>query len=158
MLIARKLIFYVILLMSFADIQFISAQQAKHLPSLKYPESSQELEAEKINAIFHDVENALSPNDIDLLTQHIFKQVKLTLRDAENGYFSENQAIYIIKNYFATHKVVNFKFTLSRISGEPPFATGGGYWNIKGKQEKFQVYITVTERDKRWVLAQFIIY
>jgi hypothetical protein len=144
--------------MSFTDIQYISATQTKQFTPQKYSENSQEPETEKINSIFHDVENALSSNDVDLLTQHIFKQVKLTLRDAENGYFSENQAIYIIKNYFTTHKVINFKFTLSRISAEPPFATGGGYWNMKGKQEKFQVYITVTERDKRWVLAQFIIY
>ena len=112
----------------------------------------------QVSIVFNDVESGLVSNSVNFAAKHFSRQIYISLQGAESGYFSMNQAMYILENYFTARKVINFKFTTTKLSGEVPYATGGGYFTLKGKQDLFQVYISLAKNDSRWVITQFNVY
>jgi len=112
----------------------------------------------QVSIVFNDVESGIVSNNVDFVAKHFSRQIYVSLRGAESGYFSMNQATYLVENYFTVRKIINFKFTTTKLSGEVPYATGGGYFTLKGKQELFQVYISLSKNDSRLVITQFNVY
>ena len=154
-----KIIIFIVVILFFNQYaQNIFAQKSQANTYRDPTQRNQVVQSEKIKSIFNDISKSISSNKIELLSMYIFKQVKISLLGAEIGYFSENQVTSILENYFNSRRVVDFKLPSIKTSDEGPYATGGGHWNIKGKQEKFQVYITIAEQEKRWVITQFKIY
>jgi hypothetical protein len=84
--------------------------------------------------------------------------VYLNIRGAESGYFSANQAHYVLQNFFNQHKPVSFSFTSYGESGGSPYATGRGSINVKGNREFIQIYVSLAKFKDRWVIGQFNIY
>jgi hypothetical protein len=158
MKITNKTVFRVFVLLLTMFILPLQSQIAQQNSFQASSIQSKEPDTEKLNSIFQDIQSGLITNDVNLILRYISKHVKLNLRGSDNGYFSENQALYILDNYFSTRKVINYQFTVKKLADVVPYAIGEGYWNIKGRQEKFQAYITMYVRDNHWVITQFKIY
>ena len=148
----------VVVLIFIIDVQQLVGQKNRLNSSQENIKQNQERQAEKINSIFHNIEIGLATNNIELLSKHISKQLRISLRGSETGYFSENQAMNIIESYFNNRRIIDFNFANIKSSDEGPYATGEGHWNTRGKQEKFLVYVIIAERDNRWVITQLKIY
>ena len=85
-------------------------------------------------------------------------QVYVNLRGGESGYYSANQAYYLLENYFKTRRLVNFNFTTIGESDSNPYATGSAGFNEKGSRERAQVYVSLSLAGNRWVITQINIY
>jgi len=108
--------------------------------------------------IIQYVENGIINNNVDFFSAYLAKRVDLNLRENVTGLFSNNQAYYILKNYFYNHRLSNFSFTKISLENGMPYATGGGSSVIKGKRVVYQVYISLSFQENKWVISQFNVY
>jgi hypothetical protein len=110
------------------------------------------------SAIFSDIQAGLRSGDVTLFSKNLAKQVYLNLPDIAGGFFSDNQATYILKDYLKAHRMVSFKLSTTNMTGPTPFATGGGTYLRRGNPELIQVYIALKKSADRWVIAQFSVF
>ncbi len=111
-----------------------------------------------VSLIFEDIQAAVRSGDLSPLSRHLAKQVYLNLADVEGGFFSENQALYILKDYFRSRRVLSFKFSSSNTVEGTPYATGGGTYLHRGSQELLQVYVALKKSGDGWMISQFSVY
>lgn len=132
------------------------------LSNIPYPHSDNPQpdyqKSENPSEIFEDVQKGIIPKDVGAFSKHIAYQIYIDLRLLERGYFSANQAIYILQAFFGSRHVVNFKFSTISIEGETPYATGGGLFTIRGRRESFQIYVGLSQQNRHWVITQFNVY
>jgi Domain of unknown function (DUF4783) len=108
--------------------------------------------------IIRDVETGIVKNDVKSFTRYFDKNIYITLREGETGYFSANQAVYVLQNYFESHRFLRFTFSKVNVTDVPLYATGGGTFLSKGSQEQVQIYITVSHVKSGYVITQFCVY
>jgi hypothetical protein len=109
-------------------------------------------------SVFQLVESALEAGNIGALSQHLGTQVFLNLRGGESGYYSANQAYYVLENYFKNRKLVQIDLTTMSESEATPYATGRAAFNVKGSREHAQIYLSLTMVGGRWVVTQINVY
>ncbi|MBI4536042.1 MAG: DUF4783 domain-containing protein [Ignavibacteriae bacterium] len=108
--------------------------------------------------IFEGVQQGLSSGNIGVFAEHFASQVFVNLRDGESGYYSANQAYYVLENYFRSRRVMSFDFTTIGESESNPYATGSAGLSFKGTREIAQVYVSLSRAGDRWVITQINIY
>jgi hypothetical protein len=108
--------------------------------------------------LFRTIQNGVASGEVESLSRHFGSNIYLNIRGTESGYFSANQAYYVLQNFFNQNKPVAFSFTSYGESGESPYATGRGSINVKGNREFIQVYVSLVKFKDRWVIEQFNIY
>jgi hypothetical protein len=108
--------------------------------------------------IIRDIESGILQNDVKSFSRYFDKNIYITLRDGETGYFSANQAVYVLQNYFESHRFLRFSFSTVNLTDVPLYATGGGTYLAKGSQANVQVYITVSHTRGGYVITQFCVY
>jgi len=84
--------------------------------------------------------------------------VYVNLRGGESGYYSANQAHYVLENYFKTRRLVNVKFSTIGESDANPYATGSATFVERGTRRLAQVYVSLTRSGERWIITQINIY
>ena len=114
--------------------------------------------ASKAGALFRTAERGIISADFDALAPSFGKQVSMTIRGSESGYFSSAQAVTILRNYFSSRKTLQFSFTRVNESATHPYATGRLDFEVRGSKESVQVYVSVARQDSLWVISQFNIY
>ncbi len=113
---------------------------------------------EKPSVTIGQIELAVRSSDIQLISKYFLRPVFISLRGAESGYFSANQASLLLHSFFESRRVVRFTFTTISET-EEPFATGGGVMiEDKGSRQSFQIYVALLKVDNRWVISQFNVY
>ncbi len=116
------------------------------------------LQTQHKNEIFRIVQESVASGEMSELLRNIGSHVYLNIRGVESGYYSANQAQFVLQNYFNLHKPLSFSFTSYGESGGSPFATGRGSINVKGNREFIQVYVLLSRQKDRWIISQFNIY
>ena len=108
--------------------------------------------------ILDEIQNGISKGDAALFSRHFGSQVYISLKGSEGGYYSANQALYVLQNFFSSHRPISFAFSTHGEADETPFATGRGHLNARGVRESVQVYVSLTQHNGRWVVAEFNVY
>jgi hypothetical protein len=126
------------------------------------PESSKETEVstQKLaqRQILGEIQSGIAKGDASLFADHLGPQVYLSLKGSEGGYYSANQALYVLEGFFSVHRPISFAFSTQGEAEDSPFATGRGFFTAKGLRESAQVYVSLTRSEGRWVVAEFNIY
>src|SRR5512140_32585 len=104
------------------------------------------------------VQEGLSTGNVGLFSRYMSSQVTVTLKGAESGYYSANQAYYLLANYLRTRQFARFTFSTIGGSEGNPYATGSVKFNYRGKREIAQVYVALARMGGRWVITQINIY
>ena len=112
----------------------------------------------RLNALIENIHHGILSGDVQLFSEHFAHQLYITLRGKEGGYFSSNQALCILQNYFSGRRTLNFRFTTVSTTGSNPYATGGGTFLVKGNPEILQVYVALAGTGDGWVITQFNVY
>ena len=105
-----------------------------------------------------EIERGIGKADVAAFSAHFARQVAVNIRGGENGYFSANQAYYLLQSYFTAHRAVQFKFTTIGETAGIPFATGGGSFTFRGSKQTVQIYVTFRRSGERWLITQFNAY
>jgi len=113
---------------------------------------------ENYKHIFSAIEKGIDQGNIEFFAQYLNKRVSLNMPTGESGYFSSNQAYYIIKNFFGFRKLIRFSFTTYGETDRVPYATGRAVFRYKGNSEFVQVYVALTKLDSIWVIDKINFY
>ena len=111
-----------------------------------------------ISEIFRKVEFGLKTNSINNFKDDFGEIVSMTIGSGEHGYYSANQAVSVLVNYFSEQRLSSFEFSAINEKVSIPYATGRFIYIQKGIQKSAQVYISLTLQDSIWVISQFNIY
>jgi len=109
------------------------------------------------NLIFSDIETGILSNDVQKIAKHFSAQPYISLLNGVNGYYSSNQAYYIIEDFFNSFKVVSFEMSETKIEDAVSFGKGDYYFEKKGKRELAHLYITLSKSGSRWYISQISI-
>ena len=113
---------------------------------------------EDYRAVFETIRQALEAGSVNPLSRRFAPQVQVNLRGGESGYYSPDQASYLLDSYFRTRRLVNLRFSSIGESDLTPYATGGATISFKGSREIVQVYVALSLAGNRWVISQINIY
>ncbi|MDP3150807.1 MAG: DUF4783 domain-containing protein [Ignavibacteria bacterium] len=102
--------------------------------------------------IFSDIEQTFSSGNISLISAYFPSQIYLSLSNGVNGFYSSNQAYYILQDFFQIYQPINFKFT-QRSYSENGFATGIFTFENRNKKGTAQVFISVEFSGAKWKIS-----
>lgn len=108
--------------------------------------------------LFTRVQEGLSTGAVDRFSEHMAPQVYINLTGGENGYFSGNQAHYVLAEYLRKRRLVNLKFSTIGETDSTPYATGSATLFVKGTRGIAQVYVSLTRSGEGWNITQLTIY
>lgn len=111
-----------------------------------------------LKTFIESIEQRITSGTVQLPSQDFGRQVYMMIRGKEGGYYSNNQASYILQNYFSGRRALNFRFTTTSMTGKTPYVTGGGMFMVKGNTEILQIYIALSSVNGRWIITQWNIY
>ena len=107
--------------------------------------------------IFNDIESGIISNDVKKFSQHFSSQPYISLVNGVNGYYSSNQAYYIIEDFFNTFKIVSFKMEETKTEVSVSYGKGNYYYEKKGKRQIAHLYITLSKSGNKWYITQISI-
>jgi len=107
--------------------------------------------------IFNDIESGINSSDVTKISKYFAPQPYISLINGVNGYYSSNQAYYILEDFFDTYKVLSFKLDESKIDEAISYAKGEYYFEKKGKREIAHLYVTLSKSGSRWQITQISI-
>jgi hypothetical protein len=107
--------------------------------------------------IFDEIETGILKNDVKSFSQYFSSQPYISLINGVNGYYSSNQAYYIIEDFFKSFKVIDFNFSEKKTEESVSFGKGKYYFEKKGKRESANLYINLTKQGSRWYITQISI-
>ncbi len=118
---------------------------------------AQESKSREINKLFIKIEEGLSTGSVDKFSVYFNSRNYLSLANGSSGYFSSNQAYYIIKDYLSIYKPISFKFTNIVQETNSPFAAGNLKYNNNGIRGNATVFVTLQLIDNQWRISQITI-
>jgi len=62
------------------------------------------------NVIFQEIENGIVESDVSKIARYFSPKPYLSFSNGVTGYYSSNQAYYVLENFFNIYKVISFKF------------------------------------------------
>jgi hypothetical protein len=104
--------------------------------------------------ILTDIERGIAKGNISEIFKNLSPQTYFSLTNGIRGYFSSNQAYYILEDFFKVYQVLSFKFHSIQTENGNPYATGIYMYEFKGKRETAQVYISLKNVGKSWKIIQ----
>jgi len=111
----------------------------------------------KISNIFSDIEIALSKGDVDKLSVYFSHQTYFSLANGKNGYFSSNQAYYILEDFFSNYRAISFKFNNINTKGASPYSSGTYIYEFRGMKKVSKTYISLKNMGGNWKISQITI-
>lgn len=109
------------------------------------------------SVILSEIETSIQDNDIQTLSKYFTSQPYISLINGVNGYYSSNQAYYILEDFFKTYKVVSFSFDEKKAEESVSYGRGAYYYEKKGKRETAHLYITLNKAGSKWYITQISI-
>jgi len=107
--------------------------------------------------ILEEIEIGIAKAKLSTLSPHLSSQIYLSFLNGVSGYYSSNQAYYVLENFINEYKVISFKFDSFNFNTITPFAKGTYYYEHKGNRSEAKVYLTMKLIGKTWKITQISI-
>ncbi len=145
-----KILFLLLLFGSFST--FSRTLQTKH-----YKDINNLVIEEPAQAAFDKIESSIAAGSVERLSDYFSSQMYLSLTNGISGYYSSNQAYYVLEDFFKIYRVVDFKFNSIKNGEDNVFATGLYNFIFNEKRESAQVYVSIKRAGKKWKITQLTI-
>lgn len=109
------------------------------------------------SVVFDEIETAINSGDVSVLSRYLSSQTYFSLTNGINGYYSSNQAYYVLEDFFKVYRITKFKLNNVRTGISNPYATGTYYFDYRGRRSSAQVYISLTRSGSNWNISQLTI-
>ena len=109
------------------------------------------------NVIFQEIENGIVESDVSKIARYFSEKPYLSFSNGVTGYYSSNQAYYVLEDFFNIYKVISFKFDHKKNDDSVSYATGIYYYESNGKRDSAKVYITLSKIGDNWFITQISI-
>ncbi len=107
--------------------------------------------------VISEIEESIKNSDVIKLARFINSKTYFSLMGNINGYYTTNQAFYLLEDFFKIYKVQLFKFNQINSFENNPYATGTLYYENKGRRNKAQVYVSLKRVGENWIISQLSI-
>lgn len=115
------------------------------------------IQSAKVNYTFNNIETAFTEMNIENLVTYLGVQTYLNLPNGTNGYYSANQAYFVLEDFLKNYRTTSFKFTDKNTSDINPYATGVFKYNLKGNNNSSHIYVQLRKTSKKWNITQITI-
>jgi len=112
---------------------------------------------ESYHSALDEIGNGISSGNISAIYNLFSSQIYLSLTNGVSGYYSSNQAYYVIQDFLKTHQVVSLDINDIQEDEENVYATGAYSYLVKGKKESSLIYICLKRSNKKWKITQITI-
>jgi len=107
--------------------------------------------------IFREIETGIKEAEVKNISKYFGSQTYFSFSNGINGYYSTNQAYYVLEDFFNLYKVTSFKFDHIKTDKNISYATGKYNFDNRGKRSTAQVYISIKKIGSGWQITQFTI-
>jgi hypothetical protein len=143
--------FYIILSLFCLNLVSSSYSQQNFNPGTKTNKQSE------CYKVFSDIGTGISGQDVESIARYFSSQTYLSLSNGISGYYSSNQAYYVLEDFFKIYRVTAFRFDNIQSDSNNPYATGEYQFEYRGKRDLAQVYIALKKTGKNWKITQITI-
>lgn len=148
----KTLFFYTVIAVLLAVSIKLFAQQENYKQNLS---TGNKVKIQSI--IFRDIESGIINNKVDKISQHFSSQPYISLINGVNGYYSSNQAFYILEKFFNEYRVVSFRLEEGKTEGTVSYGKGDYNYEQKGRRESAHFYVTLSKSGSKWYITQLSI-
>ena len=121
----------------------------------------QNLNSNSLNSAAHglldDIEKGISDTKTSNISPYLSSQVYLSFLNGISGYYSSNQAYYVIEKFLEEYRVISFRFNKFKLNATSPYAIGTYYYEHKGNRSEAKVFVTLKFTRKSWQVTQISI-
>jgi hypothetical protein len=142
--------FYIIL--SLLCLTLLSSTYAQNFN----PKAQNQKQSES-HKVFSEISNGIANQDVESIARYFSTQTYLSLSNGISGYYSSNQAYYVLEDFFKIYRVTAFRFDNIQSDSNNPYATGEYQFEYRGKRDIAQVYISLKKTGKNWKISQITI-
>ncbi len=107
--------------------------------------------------VFKKIEKGISSNDVSAISRFLSSQTYLSLSNGISGYYSSNQAYYVLEDFFKLYRVTSFRLNNIHTDDDYPYATGVYNYELKGRRGSAQVYVSLKYAGGKWKITQITI-
>lgn len=107
--------------------------------------------------IFRELENNIKEGNVAGISKYFGQQTYFSFSNGISGYYSSNQAFYVLEDFFKLYKVTSFKFDHIKNDKNNSYATGKYSYDNRGKRSIAQVYISLKKIGNNWNITQLTI-
>lgn len=108
-------------------------------------------------SLFHEIESGISKGNVQSISRYLSTQTYFSFFTGINGYYSTNQAFYVLEDFFKINQVISFRFQNIQTDDNSCYATGVYIFENKGKRNRTQVYISLMKIGNNWKINQITI-
>ena len=100
-------------------------------------------QAQQEELIFKEIESGIKDGKVSRIAKYFGQQTYFSFSNGINGYYSSNQAFYVLEDFFNLYKVTSFKFDYVKVDKSNSHGTGTYNYDNKGQRSTAQVYISL---------------
>jgi len=145
-----KKLFYILIFLLSISVSFSQTSNFTRKSETKKDNQQEEI-------IFKEIETSIKDANVKNLSKYFGQQTYFSFSNGTNGYYSNNQAFYVVEDFFNLYKVTSFKFDYVKVDKNNSHATGKYNYDNKGQRSTAQVYISIKKIGNNWIITQFTI-
>ena len=107
--------------------------------------------------IFREIESGVKDGNVERISKYFGQQTYFSFSNGTNGYYSSNQAFYVLEDFFKLYRVTSFKLDHIKSDNNHSYATGKYNYDNKGQRSSAKVYISIKKIGTNWIITQFTI-
>lgn len=123
----------------------------------KYKTENARVKYSKCKKVFVDIGNGFVYSNVYSINQYFNGEVYLNITGEDKGYYSNDQAKFIIEGFINDYPVDSFKWRNSSRSDIYAFATGKYRYKKNGSVNTLEISISLNYIDDSWLIDQIII-
>jgi Domain of unknown function (DUF4783) len=125
---------------------------------LNYDNKSESKEQDNVTlSVFNNIELGISSENVSEISGYLNTPTYLSLSNGISGYYSSNQAFYVLEDFFNIYKVTSFHFQNIQLHDNLPYATGVYKYYFRGKRDSANVYVSLKQVGDTWKITQITI-
>ena len=107
--------------------------------------------------IFREIESGVKEGNVERISKYFGQQTYFSFSNGTNGYYSSNQAFYVLEDFLKLYRVTSFKLDNIKSDNNHSYATGEYNYDNKGQRSSAKVYISIKKIGTNWIITQFTI-
>ena len=124
---------------------------------LKLQNSKDFTRHEQVVNVVKKIQGAIVDKDINTIVGHLSSQTYFNLPNGISGYYSSNQAYFVLEDFLKTYRATSFNFDEINSKNNAPFATGTYEYDFKGNRNSARIYLQLRNTGKNWIITQITI-
>ena len=104
--------------------------------------------------VFKEIEEGVSGGNVEKFSSYFSSQTYLSRSNGASGYYSANQAYYVLQDYFKINRASTFRFVTIYEEGDSPYATGVYTHEHRGRKNSTQVFVSLKFQSNSWKITQ----